>query len=649
MYPEGDLGPHIGLWHAEDWFVSSLRFVQRFRTRLDNARERGAVLALVAATLVLVLISGAVAVDLSALDRQGQSLQNTADAAALAGVATWVDTGDQAAATAVVTDLILQNGVALGDGVTLDVEFPTSLEIQVNLVDDAPEVFFGDVVGFGDELERDATAQLEVCDEGCNRVIEVPPPFNSVLAQGTGDGYIPIAIEDKLYAVNHHSFTIECVDRETNAQCWSEKQLFDFPVHTFNVHHPFVHGTKIFYLGWGDGNYSVSTRPTSYASLYLGCFDTATDTRCSNTASMYSAGFGTMYGTADGIYVFSGDRKVYCFDPDTLNSCSGYSGGKNTALSYESGWGQWWENRSWNADRIEHDNKIYVGLTKRYGGTWVQCWDMDTNLPCSNFSPRRVNGTSTSNTYGDWVSGRLFLFRESDGTPRSLCSIGNPTLFDCWYLSNGNTDSSAESSMNTMASSLGTMSGYLGRPTYHAASNRLFLVGDYYDSNTHCYNFNNGGHCGSRYNTSPWGEVKTYGYTTEGNCLLGLGHNSIFFSLQIDMSGECTGGSRTVDITPCMCGDVIKWPPITATNLDYIGQFDIRVIDPDGNVLIPADGEGWVSILTNPISLEDISTDFEYLTLELAVEPDASGNDPWATSPPSLLIGIQDKDPRLVE
>lgn len=629
--------------------MSCNQIIQRIRARVDRARERGAVLALVAATLVLVLVSGAVAVDISALDRQGQALQNTADAAALAGVAEWVDSGDQAAATAVVEDLITQNGIVIGDEVALDISFPNSLEIQVDLVDQEPEVFLGGMVGFGDELGRDATARLEVCDEGCNRIIEVPPPFNSVLAQGTGDGYIPITVEDKLYAVNHHSFTIECVDRETNAQCWTEKQLFDFPVHTFNVHHPYVHGTKIYYLGWGDGDYSVSTRPTSYASLYLGCFDTATDTRCSNTASMYAAGFGTMYGTPDGIYIFSGDRKVYCFDPDTLYSCAGYSGGRNTDLAYESGWGQWWENRSWNADRIEHEGKIYVGMSKRYGGVWVQCWDTITNNACSNFSPKLVNNTSTSQWYGDWFSGRFFLYREADGSARSLCSIGNPTLFDCWYLSNGANDTAAESAMSVMSGSLGTMSGYLGRPTYHAASNRLFLVGDYYDSNTHCFDFNTGSHCGSQYNTSPWGEIITYGYTSEGNCLLGLGHNSIFFSLQIDMSGPCTGGSRTVDITPCMCGGVLQWPPITATNIDDVGIFDIRVIDPDGNVLIPADGEGWVSILENPISLESIDTSYKYLTLELAVEPDASGNDPWAFDPPSLLIGIQDKDPRLVE
>lgn len=605
-------------------------------------------MALVAATMVIMLVGGAIAVDVSALDRQGQVLQNTADAAALAGVAVWVDTGDQQAVRNIVNDLAAQNGLQ-GDEYQVDVTFPNSLEIEVDIVDSEPDVFLGAVVGFGSEIGRDSTARLEVCDEGCNRIIEVPPPFNSVLAQGTGDGYIPIPIEDRLYAVNHHSFTIECVDRETNTQCWNEKQLFDFPVHTFNVHHPYVHGTKIFYLGWGDGNYSVSTRPVSYGSLYLGCFDTATDTRCANHASIYAPGFGTMYGTDDGIYVFTGNRKVYCFDPDTLVSCPGYSGGRNTALAYEGGWGQWWENRSWNADRIEHDGKIYVGLSKRYGGVWVHCWDTNTHLPCSNFDARRVNNTSTSVWYGDWFSGRLFFFREQDGTPRSLCSIGNPTLWDCWYLADGSHDTAAEGAMSTMSGSMGTMSGYLGRPTYHAASNRLFLVGDYYDSNTHCYDFWDGSHCGSIYNTSPWGEVITYGYTPEGNCLLGLGHNSIFFSLQIDMSGECTGGSRTIDIEPCLCGDVIKWPPIEAINTDNVELFDLRVRDPEGNVLVPADGEGWVSILDDSISLEDISTEHEYLTLELAVEPDASGVDPWAADPPSLLIGIADKDPRLTE
>ena len=71
-----------------------------------GADDRGAVLALLAIVLFVVLVVAALAVDLSALERRGQTLQNTADAAALAGVVTWQETDDVGLARATVEDLV---------------------------------------------------------------------------------------------------------------------------------------------------------------------------------------------------------------------------------------------------------------------------------------------------------------------------------------------------------------------------------------------------------------------------------------------------------------------------------------------------------------------------------------------------------------
>lgn len=606
-------------------------------------------LALVAATIVVLLISGAVAVDISSMERQGQSLQNTADAAALAGVAAWVETGDEAAATEVVNDLIRQNGIEVTDGVRLDIQFPNSTTIEVDLVDGEPDRFLAGMAGLGGDLARDATAQLETCDDGCNRIIPVPEPFTPILTRGTGDGYIPIPMGTRLYAVNHHSYTIECLDRDEVAMCWQERRLFSGQTHTFNMHHPYVDGTKIYYLGWEDQNNSITTRPVSSGHLVLGCFDTATDTRCAGTAKMYNAGFGTMVGTEDGILIFAGDRKVYCFEPETFRTCPGYRGGRNSALAYQSGWGQWWENRAWNMDRRIHDGKVYVGLSKRYGGVYLHCWDIQRKNPCRDFGVVLANDSTVGPWHNDWVTGKLFFFRDESGEPQSLCSLGHPVLLNCWHLSNGGRDYSAEADMRSLTSQIGGVEGYLGRTTYHPPSNKIFVVGDYYASDTHCYDFSTKSTCGMIHTDTPWGITRSYGYMTEGNCLIGLGHESIFHSLNLDLTGECDGGSRTVRITPCVCGDEIKWPPIAAANLEGVGNFGIRVQDPDGNVLIPVDGDGWVNLLENPLNLDDIDTTIPYLILELAVDPDDSGIDPWANNPPSLLIGISDKDPRLVE
>ena len=100
----------------------------------NDEKERGAALILVALTLVIVMISGALAVDLSATSRRGQTLQNAADAAALAGVRVWVETGNATDAEAAVADILNQNGVA-GGGTSALITFPTPNELDVTITD----------------------------------------------------------------------------------------------------------------------------------------------------------------------------------------------------------------------------------------------------------------------------------------------------------------------------------------------------------------------------------------------------------------------------------------------------------------------------------------------------------------------------------
>jgi len=145
-------------------------------------RDRGSVLTLVAVVLFVVLTVAALAVDLSALERRGQTLQNTADAAALAGVAVWQESADPALTQARVTDLLAQNGVT-GDDIEVEINPLGADELEVVLTDNDPDVFLGGLVnGLRGDLERAATARLENCDNSCNVV--------RVLVEHRSDGFL---------------------------------------------------------------------------------------------------------------------------------------------------------------------------------------------------------------------------------------------------------------------------------------------------------------------------------------------------------------------------------------------------------------------------------------------------------------------------
>lgn len=625
--------------------MSAISRVQSLiRARIEAAdRDRGAVLAVIGITLVLILTSGAIAVDLTALERQGQTLQNSADAAALAGASVWSQTQDAAAATQVVADVITQNGISIGPAIQLDVSFPAYNEVSVELIDNDPQILLAGAVGIGERITRAATARHLLCDDGCFRSLDVNPPVGSFTAAGSGDGFIPVSVGNKIYAVNHHSSTIECVDRATQAACWPSQQLFSTPTITMNTAHSALIGDRIYYLAW---NGSTTSLPSGDGYLQVGCWNTITDSRCSNQADLFNVGHGVLYATDTALYVFAANRNVYCFEPVTFNECTDYLGGRNTALTAEPGWGLWNEASAWYSNRIAHDNKVYVTLSNR-GAVYVHCWDLIDVAPCTTISPTLLNGTRTG-TSDDRVNGRLFFYRDGSGVPQALCSQGISPIVDCFDLDTGADDVSAEAAMtSTLGAIAYTSVSFVGLPTYHPGTNREFFLGTYLSSTTYCHDYTTGSSCGDVFNDTPFGPALTYGYEATANCLIGLGDAGIYFTLNPDMSGPCDEAAATIDISPCLCSGTNVWPPIQIGDADGVESFELRVLSPSGSVLFPATGE-WLLLTDEPLDLSELDNSLPYLTLEVRVTP-GPALDPWADGvPPSLLVGMNDSDPHLV-
>ena len=124
--------------------------------------ERGATMFLAAIMIIIVLLGGAIAVDLSITANRGQSLQNAADSAALAGVQalrqsmgenTEAGPADEQAARLAVESLLRQNGIT---DITPIIEFPdeNDTEVRVTLLDSDPGLLLSGITGVEGSVER---------------------------------------------------------------------------------------------------------------------------------------------------------------------------------------------------------------------------------------------------------------------------------------------------------------------------------------------------------------------------------------------------------------------------------------------------------------------------------------------------------------
>jgi len=340
-----------------------------------TAHERGAVLFILFLFLAIFLGVAALAVDLASIATRGQTLQNTADAAALAGVVEYEEqlvngaseADARAAAADVVDEVMAQNGIdSTSSSINVLVEFPAGGgQVTVTIEDEDPPSYLGGTVipGFDASVDRVATAEFLGC-EACAITVEIPKPFSSVNVAGSGDGYKPIDVRNRLYALNHNSPArqIVCVDRRTQEPCWLDG----------------AGGFDISRTAYAPGSYSdpnpemphtavVNNRIYWSASDSSGhrlfCFQTALDAQvdqpCSsswqlgNDRRVYETetplltspkdenrGGGTV-AVGDKVFVFTDNHEIHCFDPAINSYCSAFQGagpafrqfgGKPTAL-----------------------------------------------------------------------------------------------------------------------------------------------------------------------------------------------------------------------------------------------------------------------------------------------------------------------------
>jgi len=617
--------------------------------------ERGAVLMLLAILMFVIMVSGALAVDISALERRGQTLQNIADAAALGASTTWVSTGDQMAATEVMMELFDQNGLDIASSdVSAQISFPSDNEVEVTLIDSSPDVYLAGILGFGSSLERDASAELVACDSDCGIDVELGRPFSSLTALGNGDGYRPISVGNRLYGINHHGTDISCIDRITLSGCFAPRSAFpsssdaisDQLVTTATV------GTRIWWTA------QERTR------LALFCWETVTETPCSTVRTVqwstradhlgdqYRQRGGGMAEFGGRLFVFTDDHRVHCFDPGPEQFCPGYPQSTDLAGSVNP-WNPYYEQTGSGIDRIvdKESGRIYYAMRARESGggvqegTWLDCWNASTNSKCASFTPNRIHASGNRRT------GRLFFYHNTQGDIEGVCSTGISEI-TCTDL-NGNDASWLESALFDLEQNLPQPSDYSkahGTHMYHPPTNRLFLTKPRWMSTITCWDFTTQSMCGTLYGSQNGMPTSDYGFIYEDNCLFALGHTSIFWSFTADLEPGCPGSTAVARIDRCSCSDGQRWGII---EFDFapgeFDTFDVQILDPAGNVVLPADGTSVISLADGDaqIDLDELPLTYEYLQVSVYAEP--NGSDPWSDGdPPSFSIDFATL-PALVE
>ena len=142
-----------------------------------------------------------------------------------------------------------------------------------------------------------------------------------------------------------------------------------------------------------------------------------------------------------------------------------------------------------------------------------------------------------------------------------------------------------------------------------------------------------------------------YGYTTNGRCLIGMGHTNVWWTFGKDM-GPCRDTSVLLNIKRCLCDDGTRYwgdLQVDGVNLAQGGDFTnftVTVKKLDGTVLFVQNLVGTDGLLA--LSQLNVSTNVDELVLDIEISSNAAFT-AWAAdgTPPTIEIRYR-SNPSLV-
>ena len=181
----------------------------------------------------------------------------------------------------------------------------------------------------------------------------------------------------------------------------------------------------------------------------------------------------------------------------------------------------------------------------------MHCFDMSTQTACWGSAQ---SFTSLSTGGDDHLT---FLSHNSSGTPTGICTLDMIDIKHSCATLDGATKFQV-AGLNTAMAPLDAGSwGGDAFTWYGAVTTRTFFAGG--NSNkVGCWDWDNGD-CGTLTVTAAYSgtsDVKPYGLNQiSSQCIIGLGHSSIFYSFNPIGLSACVETSVTTEILPCTCAD----------------------------------------------------------------------------------------------
>lgn len=515
--------------------------------------------------------------------------------------------GDESMATVEADDgtiVTIVRGVIEVDG-----HFVSTVSVTIS----APgEQFISDVFRDAPQITNASESTVSNCGAECERPITIDPPFAGFNAGGSGDGHAPLLHgDDQVWAVNHHANNkgtvgeIVCVDRNTEAFCDTDNNGTPDGQFSLVEYRTPVFPVELLAEDHGKIYFPATRRSDNRGGL--GCFDVVRGQYCTTPFIDFWPGGNNNFGSVAGsvfrhgnnAWVLSHYGQIACVtmsaDADGgMASCGVYDTAAFGVHNIQ-GLTQIGGNRHmWGTVR---GDELFAMNRSRSNEAILHCFDFSDQQPCNGWS------TATNVGVGDGT-GVAFEYHASNGDFLGICSARrSDNDVRCASESNGAEIAAPAGIATTMAGleRHSADSKFIG-VAYVWEGKRLFINGGKSDRIV-CYDFTTQAPCAETPNgivdiediIPQWvidqnqtgGDndprlVEPYQLAeVTSECLIGLGDESIFFSLSPERLTGCVDTITSRVITPCTCTGtgLSNWVAIQLPQslLDSVNSIEVTV------------------------------------------------------------------------
>jgi len=535
------------------------------------------------------------------------------------------------------------------DGLTVTVTRNPDLTITVTVEKEATQ-YFSHIIADAPTIARSSTATLSNCGAICNVPFTINPPFIGFTGVGNGDGFKPLRYPaaEQVWAVNHHrrrnaqGADIVCMSEETRTFCDHNNNgvrdggneglhsLLNYATHNRPAEE---------YLNQNTGKLYFTARNWNDNETGLVCFNTNTLGYCGFTylwdqtieendswPAVVNATGPWVYGSE--MYIMAQHGQIACVD-FSMNPCGTWN---TSAFGHPDLPGELDKPRFVNGEMV--GDRIYFTHIVN-NGTVFHCWDIGSSNNCG--WPGAVN---LSYLNGDQDQTFTFLRYTTAGSPTHICAA----VLDIDRNGCVRFDGVSSFEIGGLNAALGPIDNSWAGDTFTWDNKRTFFAGG--NSNqVGCWSWVSGSSCGYidydnavDENGSYPGATNPYAFEqVTYECVMGLGHNSRYFSFNPADLSPCVDTTVDVALTPCMCADAVTptWGTIVLPDelLSQVTALDGTLLDNGGNII-----PGFVDIdllaANGELDLSGLDpTVYTNLTLVLDVEAmlDINGIPVWTT------------------